>query len=828
MVASRVLVARVEGPVVRRVIPGRSVPEGVTPSAEDSVLEWLKSHEGRVGANAVAYAAKMEGGGYDDLYNIGFDFGDLVKLGIPEGHAKTIATNAVHISRKLGSVDAKSDTPMSREYRGAIVAYPSSVEGVRGMPSKKAMHTYAVRLAGWARGWSEELAVVIDDLLRDPTGTGVGDAQSRVSAQDDMYLASDLTPTLSDKALGLLGKLTIRGGSGIAMLHKLFVPYFGMGGAADKALLKSVTHPKVCKNIDELYECVEVWDNARVEYSMNSSNTINDDQLEVILEAIYDGVESMKVDVDNLRENWHIMTPHETLSFADLHSFVHSKAFKVYQKNLDKPKPKSTPKPPPKANLVAPGVAQGSPIVPGNSSASEPVKDCIDWQLEGCKYGNSCVFKHDPTTKGKGHENGLTARLAVMAARPCYAFKEGTCRRGEACRFSHGELHEVKVLGEVGLGLGLRLGGSGSRKRVRRRNRSTRRRGDTLDSVSDDRVDGSEILGEVDLRKSLAVNFESDGRKASEGQIEGANPDVGLSRPGLENLGSPIGGEGSREGLERARSPSVEYKGGLSMGSIGEGTRVDGDSGTDEGPQLPRVEGNAHGLETARGSTAPIANVLGVASRYEPRVESNGERHEYSSDSAAVPVYSGICLDSGTTEDVLGHDECPNASNVTTLDKAIPCETMMGVVDIEERGDIKYSEDLETKSGLMAPWSTMTLLSLTQRMSEGWKFVAEGTMGLLSRGGKEIRFRVDEGLLKLVRESDERGGVGDREREPRVFGGMVRGVKGMFSNAKANIRVLLLMLTLFTLARGVGGEVAGHGMAKAMSESIGVKGGLAA
>ena len=39
-----------------------------------------------------------------------------------------------------------------------------------------------IRLAAWARGWSEELGAAIDELIRNPTGAGVIDAQGRVSA----------------------------------------------------------------------------------------------------------------------------------------------------------------------------------------------------------------------------------------------------------------------------------------------------------------------------------------------------------------------------------------------------------------------------------------------------------------------------------------------------------------------------------------------------------------------------------------------------------------------------------------------------------------------
>ena len=57
----------------------------------------------------------------------------------------------------------------------------------------------------------------------------------------------------------------------------------------------------------------------------------------------------------------------------------------------------------------------------------------------------------------------------------------------------------------------------------------------------------------------------------------------------------------------------------------------------------------------------------------------------------------------------------PIASNVTTLENEIPCDTVGGEVGIKNRGDLRV-DGLEVDQGLMAPWSTMTLISLTQKL----------------------------------------------------------------------------------------------------------------
>ena len=105
---------------------------------------------------------------------------------------------------------------------------------------------------------------------------------------------------------------------------------------------------------------IDEWDSKVSEYLLHTGKSaIDDDILELALKSMYKGIESMVADKDNLRENWAILTPNETLSYNDIHSFVKSKALKVYQKDLDNPKPKA-PKPPPppntpKANMAAAG-----------------------------------------------------------------------------------------------------------------------------------------------------------------------------------------------------------------------------------------------------------------------------------------------------------------------------------------------------------------------------------------------------------------------------------------------------------------------------------------
>ena len=108
-----------------------------------------------------------------------------------------------------------------------------------------------------------------------------------------------------------------------------------------------------------------------------------------------------------------------------------------------------------------------------------------------------------------------------------------------------------------------------------------------------------------------------------------------------------------------------------------------------------------------------MANVPGVRSRYNPRVlllDNPKTVGEGRGNSDWHCVHQGICIDSGATEDVIGCEQCPIASNVTTLENEIPCDTVGGEVGIKNRGDLRV-DGLEVDQGLMAPWSDPNILN---------------------------------------------------------------------------------------------------------------------
>jgi len=135
-----------------------------------------------------------------------------------------------------------------------------------------------------------------------------------------------------------------------------------------------------------------------------------------------------------------------------------------------------------------------------------------------------------------------------------------------------------------------------------------------------------------------------------------------------------------------------------------------------------------------------------------------------------------------------------------------------GGVGTGERGDIVV-EGVEAREGFMAPWSSMTLLSLVKRLGEGWEFYAKGLGGWLYKEGEVVPFSVVDGLMK-PNDSNSKPDNDEQSHIPSWLG-FFSGLKGKMRVPKFNIRVLVLLVALVSLFSGVSGE--SHELSKCMS-----------
>ena len=101
-----------------------------------------------------------------------------------------------------------------------------------------------------------------------------------------------------------------------------------------------------------------------------------------------------------------------------------------------------------------------------------------------------------------------------------------------------------------------------------------------------------------------------------------------------------------------------------------------------------------------------------------------------------------VCADTGASNDVLGVDSIKKLDSEFSVDPIELDTAGPDPVNVTALGDVQHLPGLETKNGLIAPWSDVTLLSITKRLKVGWTFWCEKDFAVLSDpAGKEFYFR---------------------------------------------------------------------------------------
>ena len=94
-------------------------------------------------------------------------------------------------------------------------------------------------------------------------------------------------------------------------------------------------------------------------------------------------------------------------------------------------------------------------------------------------------------------------------------------------------------------------------------------------------------------------------------------------------------------------------------------------------------------------------------------------------------VDASSCLDSAATVDLLGGKHCEQASNVQDMDSPQALGTAGEDVEVVQVGDCEVHEGMKLQGACMAPWMDKTLISLGNRVKEGYTMIAGGTEAYL-------------------------------------------------------------------------------------------------
>ena len=83
------------------------------------------------------------------------------------------------------------------------------------------------------------------------------------------------------------------------------------------------------------------------------------------------------------------------------------------------------------------------------------------------------------------------------------------------------------------------------------------------------------------------------------------------------------------------------------------------------------------------------------------------------------------CLDSGASVDVTGEPHIQSTVNVGPTEGNTRLETASDTVNIDSKGDCEVTNGLTVTGGWLLPGMSTTLISLWQRMREGYSFTAD-------------------------------------------------------------------------------------------------------
>ena len=104
-------------------------------------------------------------------------------------------------------------------------------------------------------------------------------------------------------------------------------------------------------------------------------------------------------------------------------------------------------------------------------------------------------------------------------------------------------------------------------------------------------------------------------------------------------------------------------------------------------------------------------------------------------------------MDSAATIDLLGSEHCRQATNVQDMEVPQALGTAGDDVQVSQMGDCEVHEGMSLKGAWMAPWMNKTLISLGNRVKEGYVMIAAGTNAyLISPVHKIYKYTLSDGL----------------------------------------------------------------------------------
>ena len=111
-----------------------------------------------------------------------------------------------------------------------------------------------------------------------------------------------------------------------------------------------------------------------------------------------------------------------------------------------------------------------------------------------------------------------------------------------------------------------------------------------------------------------------------------------------------------------------------------------------------------------------------------------------------------LVLDSGATHDLIGQSLEDRVTDRQVIDDPIPLDTAGNRVWVKETGSYTVNGMLGFKDAMMAQWSKLSLLSLVDRLGQGWTWRGSGNeIVLCDPKGSHHLFKLKDGLFRYRR-----------------------------------------------------------------------------
>ena len=722
-------------------LPGHTMPVGADAQTEKGFRDWVASVHPVF--EEMKLADLLIEVGYDRVAVVGAIDEDTLResFGVKRGHATLFVLAARALRKSLGlptpsevaSVVTTSHMAHATKRRAHAPKVPlagsSSGCGVAGLGTVASVRAWMLQLISWARSnWGEAAAMAVADINRDSAAQVF---PGQVDEEFDIALHEALITDLPEGTIRFLGTAA-EGSSGLQVLQLLVHPVLGAKGhsSTQQALQQFETYPG-CTSRATLLEWLMGFEQlctllAQVgEPVSQARKEVKIEQCIKDIAGVSAEIKAARAGAAGAKQDFEFVKMVTTMAMDGAQErtkkVVRPKAHSAKQQQQQKKKKKQ-----PKATDDDEAEQGRVPDDEEDWDAWATSAEGQGWIADKARKQQTRGGKGGKGGRAKGNNPHMYDDVPRMICRSYWT--TGACPRRKEhgfCPYSHYTEEQI-IMGEEGYWRpkpGFMEAGSSGGGPPRQRT-PLASMGSATDQQEWDWETGSQSSARSAGSSKSAVHH---ALSVLAGVLALTNP-VQPSRSLLHGaFGTlPNGPSRSTTGAhpgdgDPCQTASVAMRSEAAVGQASEGNKADskGQIGCTH-PNHPTTLRHIHEVYTGGGTQSS----------------------------------QSVILDIGATHDIIGSRQATLADRVRTLTEPIQLFTAGGVRKVRKVGDLTLKGALGFAQAMIAPWSSLSLVSLPTRLSEGWTWSAAGREAcLVSPSGEPHRFSLQGGLFRYTPDS---------------------------------------------------------------------------